>query len=65
MPLARKPRTKKLYTRRLLLCAFQADHYDNKFQSCLTLSLRELVLLNGSSPASVVRCFPLLLYEIP
>ena len=37
MPLVRKLRKKKLY-RRLLFCAFQPDHYDNKLQAYLTLA---------------------------
>jgi len=37
MPLARKLRKKKLY-RRLLFCAFQPDHYDNKLQAYPTLA---------------------------
>ena len=38
MPLARKLRKKKKPYKRLLLCAFQPDHYDNKLQSYLTLA---------------------------
>ena len=39
MPLARKLRKKKKKPyRRLLFCAFQPDHYDNKLQSYLTLA---------------------------
>ena len=37
MPLARKLRKKKLY-RRLLFCASQPDHYDNKLQAYVTLA---------------------------
>ena len=37
MPPARKLRKKKLY-RRLLFCASQPDHYDNKLQAHLTLA---------------------------
>ena len=49
MPLARKLRKKKKPYRRLLFCAFQPDHYDNKLQSYLTLA--RACFLKGGSPA--------------
>ena len=49
MPLARKLRKKKKKPyRRLLFCAFQPDHYDNKLQSYLTLA-RACFLKRASS----------------
>ena len=63
MPLARKLRKKKLY-RRLLFCAFQADHYDNKLQAYLTLAracfYKGKISRKSSSLLSVI-----LFYEIP
>ena len=56
MPLVRKLGKKKLY-RRLLFCAFQPDHYDNKLQGYVTLA--RACFYKGRSSESLVRCFPL------
>ena len=58
MPLARKLRKKKLY-RRLLFCASQPDHYDNKLQAYVTLaraSFHEGYISRKSSSLPSVIC---------